>query len=91
MNFRLVGINEIREYLLEETKRNQKSSKKHQKIQKVLNYGDYLFLALREIFGCVSNSSFTSVAGAPIGIVHTTIPFKTIPVLAANKKYKINS
>ena len=73
---------------MEEIKHNQKSSKKHQKTRKVLHYGDYLFLALLWIFVCVSNSSLGSVAGAPTGMVSTTIILKTILLLPENKKYK---
>ena len=81
-------IDEMKNYLIEETNWNELMSKKHRKVCRVLNYIEHSLIALSTITGCVSISTFTSLVGIPIGIANCTIVLKMFVITATIKKYK---
>ena len=81
-------IDEMKNYLIEETNWNELMSKKHRKVCRVLNYIEHSLIALSTITGCVSISTFTSLVGIPIGIANCTIVLKMFVITAAIKKYE---
>ena len=81
-------IDEMKNYLIEETNWNELMSKKHRKVCRVLNYIEHSLIVLSTITGCVSISTFTSLVGIPIGIANCTIVLKMFVITATIKKYK---
>ena len=57
-----------RNYLIEETNRNELASKKRKKVCRILNHIEHVLILGSIITGCVSISSFASLVGIPIGI-----------------------
>ena len=51
--FRLKNIDETRNYLIEETKKNELMSKKHKKVYKVSNCIEHLPILISTVSGCV--------------------------------------
>ena len=86
--FRLKNIDETRNYLIEETNRNELLSKKHKKVCTTLNYIEHFLILASTITGCVSISAFASLIGIPIGITNIAIGLKICAITAAIKKYK---
>ena len=80
--FRLKIIDETRNYLIEETNRNELMSKKHKKVCATVNYIDHFL-----ILGCVSISVFASLVGIPIGITSSAYGLKIRAIIAAIKRY----
>ena len=66
--FRLNNIDESRNYLIEEIKQNKLMSKKHKNVCTTLNYIEHFLILASTVTGCVSISSFASLARLPIGI-----------------------
>ena len=64
-------MDEIRNYLIEEITQKELMSKNHEKVCRVLNYVNHLFIAVSTITEWVfySASAFTSLVGIPIGQV----------------------
>ena len=54
----LKNIDEIRDYLIEETNRNALMSKRYKKTCRVLNYTGNSLIVISTITGCVSISAF---------------------------------
>ena len=81
--FRLKNIDETRNYLIEETNRNELMSKKHKKVCTAVNYIEHFL-----ILGCVSISAFASLVGIPIGITSSAIGLKIRAIIAAIKRYR---
>ena len=86
--FRLINIDETRNYLIEEISRNELMSKKHKKIWATLNYIEQFLILASVITGCISISAFTSLIGIPIGITSVAIGLKISVIAAGIKKYK---
>ena len=86
--FRLIKIDEIRNYLIEEINQNELMSKKQKEVCRVLNYYDHLLAVASTITGCISISAFASSVGIPIGITSSAIGLKICVVTAGIKKYK---
>ena len=87
--FRLKKIDEIINYLNEETSQNKLMSNKHKKNCRVLNYIAHLLIVISTITGCVSISDFASLVGIPIGITSSAIGLKICAITVGIKKYKL--
>ena len=87
--FRLKKIDEIINYLNEETNQNKLMSNKHKKNCRVLNYIAHLLIVISTITGCVSISDFASLVGIPIGITSSAIGLKICAITVGIKKYKL--
>ena len=59
--FRLKNIDEARNYLIEETNRNESINKKHKKVCTILNYIKHFLILGSTITGCFSISAFASL------------------------------
>ena len=67
--FRLNRINEIRDYFVAEIKERELMSKRLSKCIAFFDYFDKSLIVLSITTGSVSITSFTTVIGAPVGIV----------------------
>ena len=86
--FRLKNIDETRNYLIEETNRNEIVSKKHGKVCRTLIYNEHFLISFSTIVGCVSISAIASLVGITKGITSSAIGLKICAITAAIKKYK---
>ena len=86
--FRLINIDETRNYFLEEIKQNELMSKKHRKVCTALNYIGHFLILASAITGCISISAFVSLLGIPIGITSSTIRLKICEITVEIKKYR---
>ena len=86
--FRSKNLDVTRNYLIEETNRNELMSKKHKKVCKTLNYIKHFLILGSTITGCVSISAFSSLVGIPIGITSSAIGLNICALTAGIKKYK---
>ena len=86
--FRLKNVDETRNYLIEETNRNELMSKKHKKVCATLNYTEHFLILGSTITGCVSISPFASLISIPIGITSSTIGLRICAITAGIKTYK---
>ena len=59
--YRLKNIDETRDFLIEETNRNELMSKKHKKVSATLNYIEHFSRLTSTITGCISVSTFASL------------------------------
>ena len=59
-----------------EINQNELMSKKHKKVNRVLNYIEYLLNLISIVSGCVSISAFASLVGILIGITGSAIGLK---------------
>ena len=59
--YRLKNIDETRDFLIEETNRNELMSKKHKKVSVTLNYIEHFSMLTSTITGCISVSTFASL------------------------------
>ena len=59
--YRLKNIDETRDFLIEETNRNELMSKKHKKVSVTLNYIEHFSMLPSTITGCISVSTFASL------------------------------
>ena len=66
--FRPKNTDETRNWLTEETNRNELMSKKHKKVCATVNYIEHFLILGSTITGCVSSSAFASLLCIPIGI-----------------------
>ena len=83
--FRLKNIDETRNYLIEETNRNELLSKKHKKVCTTLNYIEHFLILASTITGCVSISAFASLIN---GIYEFCSWIKICAATSEIKKYK---
>ena len=81
-------IDETRNYFIKETNQNELTSKKHNKVCRVLNYIEYLLILISTVTGFFSIFSFTSLVGIPISITNSAIGLKICVITAGIKKYK---
>ena len=86
--FRLKNIDETRNYLIEETNRNEIVSKKHGKVCRTLIQNEHFLISSSTIVGCVSISAIASLVGITKGITSSAIGLKICAITAAIKKYK---
>ena len=95
--FRLSEIIGIENYFYQEINQRKSCSKKLSKYVAVFDYIDQALIVLSATSGGVSIISFTSVIGAPVGIVSasftlifslTTGIIKKLPTITINKKKK---
>ena len=86
--FRLKNIDETRNYLIEETNRNEIVSKRHGKVCRTLIYNEHFLISSSTIVGCVSISAIASLVGITKGITSSAIGLKICAITAAIKKYK---
>ena len=86
--FWLKEIDEVRNYLIEETNQDELMSKKNKKFCGVLNYIDHPLVVISTITGCVSISTFASLVAIPIGIASSTIGLNICVTTAGIKMYK---
>ena len=63
-------------------------SKDHNIVCRVSNYIDHLLIVISTITGCISSSTFASLASIPIGITGSIIGLKICEITAGIKKYK---
>ena len=87
--FRLKTIDETRNYLIEETIRNDLMSKKPKKVCTTLSYIERFLILSSTITRCVSSSAFASLVGIPMGILRKKKKKHSKIVLLA--KSKLNS
>ena len=85
--FRLKNIDETRNYLTEETNRNEFMSEKHKTVCTILNSAEQFLILVFTITGCNSISAFPSLFGIPIGITSSAIGLKVCAITAAIKNY----
>ena len=83
--FRLKNINETRNYLLEEIKQNELSSKKHKMVCTTLNYIGHFLILASTISECISTSAFASLIGILKGITSSAIGLKSCAISAGIK------
>ena len=81
-------IDETRNYFVKEINQNELTSKKHNKVCRVLNYIEYLLILISTVTGFFSIFSFTSLVGIPISITNSAIGLKICVITAGIKKYK---
>ena len=67
--YRLDGISKIENYFIEEINQRKSWSKKLSKYVAAFDYIDNILIVLSATTGGVSICSFTSIVGAPVGIV----------------------
>ena len=89
--FRLKNIDKARNYLIEETNRNEVMSKKHKKICATLNSIKHFLILVCTITGSVSISAFASLIVITIGITSFAMGLKICAITAGMKKYLINN
>ena len=85
---RMKKIDEIGNYFIEETNRNELMSKKHKKVCRVLNYIEHSLDVTTTITRWVSISVFGTIVVIPIGIASSPIILKICVTTAGIKKYK---
>ena len=71
--FRLVKISKIQNYFIKEISQRKSCSKKLSKYVVVFDYIDKTLIFLSAKIGGVSIISFTSIAGAPVGIISASL------------------
>ena len=86
--YRLKKTDEIRNYLIEETNRNELISKKHKKVCGVLNYIDNSLIVISTITRCIFISAFGYLVGISIGITSSAIVLNICVITTGFKKYK---
>ena len=67
---------------------NELISKKHKKIDRVLNYIEHLLILISAVSGCVSISAFASLADTFIGIVSSVTGLNICVITTGIKKCK---
>ena len=67
--FRLIRLNEIRDYFVAEIKEKELTSKRLSKYIASLDYFDKLLIVLSVTTGSISVASYATVIGTPVGIV----------------------
>ena len=88
LQFRLIKIDETRNYLLDEIKHNDLMNVKYMKTCKYLNFVEYLLILVSTVNGCVSISAFASLVAIPVGITSSAVGIKICAITSGIKKYK---
>ena len=84
--FRLKNIDETRNYFLEEVKKNEVMSKKHQEVCTTLNYIEHFLILASTITGCISISVSAYLIGILIGMTNSSVGFKRKSIIKKKKK-----
>ena len=82
LEFRLIKIDETRNYLLDEISHNDWISEKYTKIGKYLNYAENLFIPSCTITACAS------LVCVPVVIINSAVGMSISTTTAGIKKYK---
>ena len=80
------GIDEARNYFIEETNQNEFKGKKPKKVCATLNYIEHLIILTSAVTGYVSISDFASLVGISTDIKSSTLGLKIYPITAGIKK-----
>ena len=88
LEFRLIKIDETRNYLLYEIKHNDLISEKYKKTCKYLNYVEHLFILFSVVTGSVSISVFASLVCLPVRITSSAVGITICVITAGIKIYK---
>ena len=88
LEFRLIKIDETRNYLLYEIKHNDLISEKYKKTCKYLNYVEHLLILFSVVTGCVSISAFASLVCLPVRITSSAVGITICVITAGIKIYK---
>ena len=73
--FRFNEVSKIENYFMEEINQRKSCNKKLSKYVAVFDYIDQALIVLSTTSGGVSTILFTSIAGAPVGIVSASLTF----------------
>ena len=74
-DFRLNGINEIKDYFIAKTRGRELKSKRLSKYIAAFHYVDKSLVVLSATSGGVSVALFTSLIGAPVGLASASFSF----------------
>ena len=74
-DFRLNGINEIKDYFIAKTRGRELKSKRLSKYIAAFHYVDKSLVVLSATSGGVSIALFTSLIGAPVGLASASFSF----------------
>ena len=85
--FRIIKIDETRNYFLEETKNNYLVTKKRNNVCTALNYIKNLLLLVSAVTGCVSITAVVCLVAIPIGITSSAVRLNVFPVIVGIKHY----
>ena len=88
LEFRLIKIDETRNYLLYEIKHNDLIREKYKKTCKYLNYVEHLLILFSVVTGWVSISPFASLVCLPVGITSSAVGITICVITAGIKIYK---
>ena len=80
---------ETRNYLLEEIEHNNLMSKKHKKVNRVLNYFEYSLVFISGVTSCVSISILASLVGVSVGIASSEVELKMCALTIGIKECKL--
>ena len=83
--FRLENIDETKNYFVEEIEQNELMSKKDEKVWIILNYIEHFLILASTISGCISISTFASLASIPKGITSSIKGLKICAITAEIK------
>ena len=87
--FKLKNIEEIKNYFIKETDRNELMIKKYKKVCSVLNFIKHFLILVSVVTGCISISTFASLIGIPIGIRSCAIRLKICQYLRKRRRNMI--
>ena len=90
LEFRIRKIDETRNYLLDEIKRNDLMCEKYKKTCKYLNYVKHLLVLVSTAIVCVSFSAFALSVAISVGSTNSAVGIKICAITAGFKKYKEN-
>ena len=88
IEFRVRKIDETSDCLLEEIKHSDLISVKYKKTCKYLNSVENLLILASTVTGCVSNSTFASLAGVSVSITSSALRIKICAITAGIKNYQ---
>ena len=74
--------------MIKEINQSELMSKKHDTVDRALNYIEHLLIAISTVSGCLSISAFVSLVGISIGITSSSVGLKICVITARVKKYK---
>ena len=84
--FKLKNIEEIKNYFIKETDRNELMIKKYKKVCSVLNFIKHFLILVSVVTRCISISAFASLIGIPIGITSCATGLKICQYLRKRRR-----
>ena len=87
-DFKLINIDETRNYFCKETDQNELMSNEHIRVCMTMNYIEHFLILGSTVIGCISISAFASLVGIPIAITNSATGLKPCAITAEIKKYK---